>query len=195
MIRFLIPLLCVIAPMLADQAATDGGLPNPSCAAGNKRQQLTAREMFEYVNQERKHFEKHAPYEGYPWQGTYSTSMTWPVTFTWSEQLARKAEAEVARLAAGGKTAGRQFKHQLAGLYGERVESVWLSGLDTPEYSVTGYSRPETEPENSWHAFNNGTMRLAVLYQTGGRAPKTRVGIGKACLASGEAWWVLLFGD
>jgi hypothetical protein len=149
--------------------------------------------MFDYINAQRKVFEKHAPYDGYPWQGSYTSAVTWDTRLAWSDELARKAEGEAARLSGGGLPRGRRFRHQLAGLYGDRVEELWLRGLDTEEYEVVGQSRPNTEPEGAWHSFNNGTMRLAVLYQT--HSVKKHIGIAKACLASGDAWWVLLIGD
>jgi hypothetical protein len=185
------------APERVDPTARASEPTEIVCASSDGSPPVTPNVMFDYVNGQRAQYTRHQPYEGYPWVGTYTSTMTWSIALTWDAGLAATAQAEADRLAAGGAPAGKLFRHQRAGLYGSRTEDMWLRGLDTDAYEVVGHSRLAVHPEGRWHASGNGTMRLAVLYQTGSgaHAAKRRLGVGRACLPSGEAWWVLLFGD
>lgn len=167
------------------------------CASEGKPSTATPKTVFEYLNARRVEYTQHQPYDGYPWVGAYTPSRSWPAAMIWDETLAQRAQAEAERLAAGGEPIGKRFRHQRAGIYGARTEDMWLRGLDTAEYEVAAKSMLAMHPEGRWHSSGNGTMRLAVLYQTGTGtfATKSRLGIGRACLASGEAWWVLKFGQ
>lgn len=168
-----------------------------SCAVESARQPLTPTEMFDSINALRSGSANHVRYDGYPWTGSYTHATTWPMIMKWDNALAAKAHAAAVRLANGGVPAGKLFRHQMFGLYGARTEDMWLRGLETDEYEIVARSRVATQPDDRWHASSNGTMRLAILHQTGtGVHPyKNRLGIGKACQPSGEAWWVLLFGE
>lgn len=188
-----IGILCLAWLAAAGVACGQAEGADATCAEGA----AGVRQMLEHLNGQRKQYEKHAPYDGYPWRGNYVKEMTWPLELQWDESLSAKAQKEAERLAGGGRPEGREYKHQRFGLFGERTESVWLRGLETAEYEIDALSKVGTKEEERWQAPGNGTMRLAAFYQTGTgeRGVKRRVGIGKSCKATGEAWWVMVFGE
>ncbi len=192
----------------ADPETGDDASPPPpdlsSAPTAGGTNYKSAREMFDHVNDTRKQYSTHIPYDGYPWEGTNADSMTWSTLFEWDGALATEAQKEATRLAGGGSPVGKGYIYQAP----TPGETMYLTGIDTAKYMVSalsdsatkgtpggGFSTPDP---GKWHLVNNGTYRLAVAYQTG-RSPmnhKKKLGVGLAAAPPGDrVWWVLVFGE
>ncbi|TET32673.1 MAG: hypothetical protein E3J72_19085 [Planctomycetota bacterium] len=178
---------------------SNGGSAGGSGAAANTTNDantglFTVQDMFNDINNFRREYSDHSPYDGYPWQGYFRNEMTWSRTMTWDDALADEAQAEAEAVRAGGSPKGERFPNQH-----QEHEPFWACGLDSPKFMITGKSTNELDGNmhGRWHTKANGTAREGIAYQTGTGeyCHKTMLGVGKADLADNEIWWVLIFGE
>jgi hypothetical protein len=137
----------------------------------------------------------HDRYKGIPWQGESHNNVTFPVRFTWDDDLAARALEEAQRLADGGQPAGTVVDGQNG-----CCRDFWIDGLNTADWRLTAAEYPGDydDPYNSTAAINpsNGSARMGFFYHDfGGDGPAiSRMGIGAVPTATCEVWWVMQFG-
>lgn len=190
------------APQYEGGTAPDSSMePDAGWISGGGTGLHSAQEMFGYINQIRQQYANHIPYDGYPFQGANASSMTWSTQLAWDAGVAKRAQTEAERLAAGGKPQGQYFPFMNDG----NGEGFHPYGLDSASYVVATRADgalPEfvnaygvKEPPH--HAFiaANGFFRMGVAYQTGtaGYNKKSKLGVGAAEGGVNVTWWVLIF--
>jgi hypothetical protein len=139
----------------------------------------------------------HDRYKGIPWQGDGHNNVTFPVRFTWDDELAARALEEAQRLADGGQPAGARVAGQNGG-----SRDFWVDGLNTADWRITHAELPadwEGTYDNARPAalhVSNGSARMGFFYHDfGGDGPAiNRMGIGAAMTPSCQVWWVMQFG-
>jgi hypothetical protein len=156
--------------------------------------------MFNWINMSRQQYVQHNPYDGYPWQGTSVTTMTWSIQMSWDAGLAQQAQSEANALASGAQPSGSPVNY--ANCFGAVGEQMWLTGLSSPTYKLSAKSDgnnvgPPSNPNDpcKWHEWQNGSFRMGVAYQTGSGSfnQKSKLGVGCADAGNNVTWWVLLF--
>ena len=196
-------------PAPGPSAQNDGGSTDPDsgsvempgisgCGYGFN----TPMAMFQWVNAHRQQYSNHTPYDGYPFQGTNASSMTWTIQLAWDATLASEAQAEAERLANGGKPQGQYFPFMNDG----NGEGFYTWGLDSSHYFLATRADAALpmfknaygvmEPPHHAYRYENGFYRMGVAYQTGAGAynKKSKLGVGAAEGGVKVTWWVLCFG-
>ncbi len=146
--------------------------------------------MFDYVNGERKGYQPHDRYRGFPLAGGYHQFVTWPIVLEWSDSAAAIAQAQADAVAGGAAPKG------MPTFANPGTEPVYVDGVDTTQYMVGGVERPDTFPtEICTMCRSNPAMRMSAFYHDpGGQGPVlTKLGIGAADMGNGDTWWVLRF--
>ncbi|TET35863.1 MAG: hypothetical protein E3J72_10185 [Planctomycetota bacterium] len=142
--------------------------------------------MHQTFNGWRQSYMSHDRYKGWPWQGSYHTTVTWPSSFKWDDGLAAEAQAEAERLLAGGECKG------------EGISGMAIDGQNTSKYMIAAV---EPDAKGSKEAVSSskdhGSARMAIHYfDPGGDGPVlTRTGIGAAAIDNGNTWWVYIYGE
>lgn len=173
----------------AGASSSETGEPvGPSFGSGSAFDDVM--QMFEYLNEQRQGYLPHDRWRGLPWTGSQHQVETWPVMFTWDDDLADTAQLEADALAAGAAPDGEPATDGL-------TPPLYVRGVDTAHYVVLGPEEP-----NSWGMSNmsslgreHGSARMALYYHDpGGEGPVLqRVGIGASDAGDGSTWWVLVF--
>lgn len=171
----------------SSSGATTGAGGGPSFGQSNFG---SVTEMFDYVNMERQGYAPHDRYRGFPFQGEYHQMTTWPLVLEWDDAAAELAQAEADAVAGGAAPSGQPT------FANPGVEPIYVSGVNTDTYMVSGVERPGLfETETCTLCNSNPFMRMAVYYHDpGGAGPVlTRIGIGAADMGNGNTWWVFRF--
>lgn len=182
----------------ADGGAAGAPDAAPGPSIGDCSNFATIDEHFAYLNQSRIDYEPHERYRGIAWQGEYHNMVTFPITFTWSDALATTAQAEAARVAAGGAPIGVL----VPGQNGENRD-MWISGLGTASWRITAIEQPGDWEVAGFggheHAAlhpSNGSARMDFFYHDFGGTPViTRMGVGGVATADCRVVWVLQMGE
>ena len=150
-----------------------------------------------YLDQTRSDYAPHDRWRGIPWSGEYHTMVTFPLQFTTAADLAAAAQAEAARVLAGGAPAGVD----VPGQNGENRD-MWIDGINTATWRITAFEYPGDwvvpmfgHERAALHP-SNGSARMGLFYHDfGGAGPAiTRMGVGAAVGADCRVAWVLQFG-
>lgn len=161
-------------------------------------------DFFSWVNDMRKKYAEHARASGHPCDPNDKRgavgSPVFPLKFAWDDDLARRAQQEAGRLAAGGAPKGVQFTNQ-----GYDPVDAWGEGYFTGNWmlsafeDVTMVTPPSMMDLTHWNYFplstSNGMARVGLWFQDFHETGPviTRLGIGASVVANGT-WWVLQFG-
>ncbi len=183
-------------------AGPDGGSEQPDATAGpalgDCSHFATVADHVAFLNQSRIDYEPHERYRGLPWQGEYHTTITFPMTFTWSDALAASAQAEASRVAAGGAPAGTF----VAGQNGENRD-MHIDGLGTAAWRITADELPGDWEIQGWggHEYaalhpSNGSARMGFFYHDFGGGPViATMGVAAAVTPACRVVWVLQMGE
>jgi hypothetical protein len=147
----------------------------------------SVQDMHQTFNGWRQTYMSHDRYKGFPWQGSYHNTVTWPSSFKWDDGLAAEAQAEADRLNAGGECKG------------EPISQMAILGRNTSKYMIATIE-PDAGSKGKeavWSSKDHGSARMAIHYfDPGGDGPVlTRTGIGAAAVDNGNTWWVYIYGE
>lgn len=182
----------------------DAKLYASGCPEGGGTGMATVQDMIDYVNEKRRAYVSHPQFSGYPWASVAVDPPTWSTLLSPHNELMERAQIFAAQVARGSEPLGKEFEFQNAVLAPKYdSESIWLHGLETAEYRLSALSKiglvtgPETKGVMKWHEPYNGTLRMALFYQSG-MPPfpyKRHIGVGRACMTNGDVWWVILVAE
>lgn len=178
---------------LGETEETDDTHDGAAATFGSGSAFTSVDEMLDYQNEQRQGYESHERWRGFPFgAGEYHSEVTWPMTMGWSEAAAGIAQAEADAVAGGATPQGDETEGNPG------VAHLFVSGLDTAEYMVSGPEEADSFGTEACAICNsNPFMRMAVIYHDpGGQGPVlTTMGIGAADLGNGDTWWVFRFDE